>query len=152
MIFCTCSTSVGMTVNAHPSIQVGEPCRVEVLGAVLTFTELGAEKESPPASFLASCVGGYDSASMPPTLFIAGTCMSAGKTSGLSFDSRVNAPRSQDCDDESHRGSIAARPWRWWTMVRFVTFTDVGFTHDRWRSVEYCQELPSALSSLPVDL
>ena len=40
---------IGECTSINP--EVGEPCHVEVLGAVVTFTELGP-KESPPVSFL----------------------------------------------------------------------------------------------------
>jgi len=70
---------LGHCISANPDI--GAPFRAEVLGAVLAFPELGdrvgrpahiRDHAIPPAQRLESTV---------PVVYVAGTCMSAGKTS-----------------------------------------------------------------------
>lgn len=70
---------IGACTSANPD--VGPPCRVEVLGAVLRFPELG-RRVGVPASIQPGPVAPRDDlpADLPPLVFIAGTCMHAGKT------------------------------------------------------------------------
>lgn len=69
---------IGLCTSANPD--VGPPCRVEVLGQVLSFPHLG-ERRGVPASIrtdalpLADLLG--DSV---PIVYVSGTCMNAGKT------------------------------------------------------------------------
>jgi hypothetical protein len=69
---------LGRCTSVNPDI--GPPFRAEVLGAVLAFPELGdrvgrpahiRDRAVPPADFLESRV---------PVVYVAGTCMNAGKT------------------------------------------------------------------------
>ncbi|MGH7538027.1 MAG: hypothetical protein ACREMF_05295, partial [Gemmatimonadales bacterium] len=70
---------LGRCTSANP--EIGPPFRAEVLGAILAFPDLGDRIGSPahirdhaipPADRLESAV---------PVVYVAGTCMSAGKTS-----------------------------------------------------------------------
>lgn len=69
---------IGLCTSANPD--VGPPCRVEVLGQILSFPHLG-ERRGVPASIrtdalpLAERLG--DSL---PVVYVSGTCMNAGKT------------------------------------------------------------------------
>ncbi len=69
---------LGRCTSVNP--EIGPPFRAEVLGAVLAFPELGdrvgrpahiRDRAVPPADFLESRV---------PVVYVAGTCMNAGKT------------------------------------------------------------------------
>jgi hypothetical protein len=69
---------IGRCTSENP--EVGPPARVEVLGAVMTFPELGRRIGSPASIFpgpvpLADRLDG-----LPPAVFVVGTCMHAGKT------------------------------------------------------------------------
>jgi len=69
---------IGRCTSANPD--VGPPARVEVLGAVLQFPELGRRVGEPASIFpgpapLADTLG-----PLPPAVFVVGTCMHAGKT------------------------------------------------------------------------
>lgn len=62
------------------SPDVGPPARVEVLGAVLRFPELG-RRVGVPASIFPGPVPMADTLGpLPPVVFIVGSCMHAGKT------------------------------------------------------------------------
>src|SRR5262249_52408364 len=69
---------IGRCTSTHPDL--GAPLRAEVLGAVLVFPELGDRIGRPahirdgaiPAARTLSC--------RIPVVYVAGTCMSAGKT------------------------------------------------------------------------
>lgn len=69
---------IGLCTSANPD--VGPPCRVEVLGQVLSFPHLG-ERRGVPASIrtdalpLAERLG-----ESVPVAYVSGTCMNAGKT------------------------------------------------------------------------
>lgn len=69
---------IGLCTSANPD--VGPPCRVEVLGQVLYFPDLG-ERRGRPATIktnalaLAKRIEGS-----VPIVYVAGTCMNAGKT------------------------------------------------------------------------
>ena len=60
---------------------VGPPCRVEVLGSVLQFHELG-RRVGTPARIAPGPVSPLDSLpeDLPPVVLVAGSCMHAGKT------------------------------------------------------------------------
>jgi hypothetical protein len=69
---------LGKCTSANP--EIGPPFKAEVLGAILTFPELGdrvgrpaqiRDRAVPPATALESVV---------PVVYVAGTCMNAGKT------------------------------------------------------------------------
>jgi len=70
---------IGRCTSANPD--VGPPCRVEVLGAVMTFPELG-RRVGVPATIFPGPVALADRLpqGMPPVVLVAGTCMHAGKT------------------------------------------------------------------------
>ncbi|MDQ2919415.1 MAG: hypothetical protein M3R10_06015 [Verrucomicrobiota bacterium] len=68
---------IGTAVSGSPD--VGAPFEVEVLGQVLLFKEFGS-RVGQPASIEAGAVKGQPNAPQVPVIFIAGTCMNAGKT------------------------------------------------------------------------
>jgi hypothetical protein len=70
---------IGLATSANPD--VGPPCRVEVLGAILRFPELG-RRVGVPASIQPGPVSPRDDLpkNLPPLILVAGTCMHAGKT------------------------------------------------------------------------
>lgn len=69
---------IGLCTSANPD--VGPPCRVEVLGQVLSFPHLG-ERKGIPATIKANALPLADrlEASVP-LIYVSGTCMNAGKT------------------------------------------------------------------------
>ncbi|MCO4771836.1 MAG: hypothetical protein KDA24_17525 [Deltaproteobacteria bacterium] len=70
---------IGLCTSVNPD--VGPPCRVEVLGAVMRFPELG-RRVGVPASIAPGPVAPRDDlpADLPPLILVAGSCMHAGKT------------------------------------------------------------------------
>lgn len=69
---------IGVAVSGNP--EVGPPARVEVLGSVLVFPELG-RRVGKAANIFPGPVPLSDAlAPMPPCVFVVGTCMHAGKT------------------------------------------------------------------------
>lgn len=69
---------IGRCTSVSP--EVGPPCRVEVLGAVLAFPELG-RRVGHPASIMPGPVAASDTLdSLPPMVLLVGSCMHAGKT------------------------------------------------------------------------
>ena len=70
---------IGLCTSMNPD--VGPPCRVEVLGAVMTFPELG-RRVGVPASIFPGPIAPCDTlpADLPPLVLVAGSCMQAGKT------------------------------------------------------------------------
>lgn len=68
---------IGTAVSGSPD--VGAPFEVEVLGQVLFFPEFGS-RVGQPASIDSGAVKGRPDAKSVPVIFIAGTCMNAGKT------------------------------------------------------------------------
>ncbi len=70
---------IGRCTSANPD--VGPPCRVEVLGAIQRFPELG-RRVGVPASIAPGPVSPVDTLpdDCPPLVLVAGTCMHAGKT------------------------------------------------------------------------
>ncbi|TNE90188.1 MAG: hypothetical protein EP330_09015 [Deltaproteobacteria bacterium] len=69
---------IGLATSANP--QVGPPARVEVLGAVQTFPELG-RRVGRPASINPGIVQPADVlGELPPSIWLVGTSMNSGKT------------------------------------------------------------------------
>jgi len=70
---------IGRCTSTNP--EFGPPCRVEVLGAVQHFPELG-RRVGVPATIFPGPVALAETlpADLPPVLLVAGTCMHAGKT------------------------------------------------------------------------
>ena len=68
---------IGTAVSGSPD--VGAPFQVEVLGQVLLFKEFGS-RVGQPASIDSGAVKGNANAPQVPVIYIAGTCMNAGKT------------------------------------------------------------------------
>jgi hypothetical protein len=70
---------IGLCTSVNPD--VGPPCRVEVLGAVMTFPELG-RRIGVPASISPGPIAPRDElpADLPPLVLVAGSCMHSGKT------------------------------------------------------------------------
>lgn len=146
---------IGECTSINP--EVGEPCRVEVLGAVLTFAELG-RREGKPASIFPGPVPLLNTIpqSMPPTLFVAGTCMSAGKTSAACRLIRELTHRGLKIATTKVTGVALRRDSLEMVdhgSIQSVTFTDVGFASTTGGEVsDIAKSCLTALSSLPVDL
>jgi hypothetical protein len=68
---------IGKAISASPD--VGAPFEVEVLGQVLLFNEFGS-RVGQPASIETGAVKGNARAPQVPVIYLAGTCMNAGKT------------------------------------------------------------------------
>lgn len=69
---------IGLCTSANPD--VGPPCRVEVLGQVLSFPHLG-ERRGVPATIKANALPLFDRLEESvPLVYVSGTCMNAGKT------------------------------------------------------------------------
>jgi hypothetical protein len=70
---------IGKVTSENPG--VGPPCRVEVLGSVLQFNELG-RRVGTPARISPGSVTPLDALPdrLPPVVLVAGSCMHAGKT------------------------------------------------------------------------
>ena len=68
---------IGRAVSGSPD--VGKPFEVEVLGQVLLFPEFGS-RVGQPAFIDSGAVKGQAGVKAVPVIFIAGTCMNAGKT------------------------------------------------------------------------
>ncbi|MFZ5481516.1 MAG: hypothetical protein ACOZNI_32440 [Myxococcota bacterium] len=69
---------IGQCTSANPD--VGPPCRVEVLGQVLTFPNL-ASRRGVPASIRTNALPLAEKLDgSVPIVYVAGTCMNAGKT------------------------------------------------------------------------
>ena len=68
---------IGKAVSASPD--VGPPFEVEILGQVLLFKEFGS-RVGEPASIDSGAVKLQANSHKVPVIFIAGTCMNAGKT------------------------------------------------------------------------
>lgn len=65
--------------TSHSPI-VGPPARVEVLGAILSFPEFGSRMGVPATIHRGPVTARATLGKIPPTLFLVGTCMHAGKT------------------------------------------------------------------------
>ena len=69
---------LGISTSINPDL--GPPFRAEVLGAILAFPELG-DRIGRPAHIRDGAVPPADRLSdVPPVVYVAGTCMNAGKT------------------------------------------------------------------------
>jgi len=68
---------IGLAVSGSPD--VGTPFQVEVLGQVLLFKEFGS-RVGQSASIDSGAVKGNERTPPVPVIYIAGTCMNAGKT------------------------------------------------------------------------
>jgi hypothetical protein len=68
---------LGQCISANPG--VGDPFEVEVLGQVLRFPQFGS-REGQPAFIQDGALQGRPGAGPVPAIFVAGTCMNAGKT------------------------------------------------------------------------
>jgi hypothetical protein len=68
---------IGLCSSHHP--ELGPPFEVEVLGQVLAFPDFQSRKGK-PATLTGALLPGKTSSPFPPTIFVAGTCMNAGKT------------------------------------------------------------------------
>ncbi len=68
---------LGHCVSSNPG--VGAPFEVEVLGQVLVFPEFGS-RLGQPAFIQSAAVQGRPQATPVPVVYVAGTCMNAGKT------------------------------------------------------------------------
>ncbi|MDX2194581.1 MAG: hypothetical protein NW201_14650 [Gemmatimonadales bacterium] len=69
---------LGRCTSVNP--EIGPPFRAEVLGAVLTFPELG-DRVGRPAHIRDGAIPPADRLdAIPPVVYVAGTCMNAGKT------------------------------------------------------------------------
>jgi len=68
---------IGQCVSSN--IGVGAPFELEVLGQVLAFPEFGS-RTGVPAFIQSAAVPGKPNAKPVPVVFVAGTCMNAGKT------------------------------------------------------------------------
>ncbi|MFT6817755.1 MAG: hypothetical protein ACJATT_001565 [Myxococcota bacterium] len=74
---------IGECTSANP--EVGPPARAEVLGVVLTFHS-GERRDGQPANIFPGPVALRDVVpQLPPLVFVAGTCMHAGKTAAASI-------------------------------------------------------------------
>jgi hypothetical protein len=68
---------IGHAVSGSPD--VGDPFQVEILGQVLLFRDFGS-RVGQPAFIDSAAVKGQPDAKPVPVIYIAGTCMNAGKT------------------------------------------------------------------------
>lgn len=68
---------LGRCTSANPD--VGPPFEVEILGQMLVFPEFGS-RAGQPASIRLNALSASDSLPTCPVVYIAGTCMNAGKT------------------------------------------------------------------------
>ncbi len=68
---------IGKAMSGSPD--VGAPFEVEILGQVLLFPEFGT-RIGAPASISDGAIKGRENGRRVPVIFVAGTCMQAGKT------------------------------------------------------------------------
>ena len=68
---------MGHCVSSNPG--VGDPFEVEIMGQVLAFPEFG-NRTGQPAFIHSNALEGKPGAGPVPVVFVAGTCMNAGKT------------------------------------------------------------------------
>jgi hypothetical protein len=68
---------MGICVSSNPG--VGAPFEVEVLGQVLSFPQFGS-RLGQPAFIQTGAVEGKPGTKLVPVVYVAGTCMNAGKT------------------------------------------------------------------------
>lgn len=113
------------------SSEVGPPCRVEVLGAVQHFAQLG-RRVGQPASIFPGPVALRDDLPdpMPPVLLVAGTCMSAGKTAAACLLIREATSRGKRVASAKVTGVALRRDSLEMVdhgSVESLTFNDAGF-------------------------
>ncbi|HSK08845.1 MAG TPA: hypothetical protein VK911_04670 [Vicinamibacterales bacterium] len=72
---------IGRCVSRNP--EVGPPFEIELLGQVLAYPDFQS-RQAQPASIALGALGGRDVASVPPVVYVMGTCMNAGKTAAAS--------------------------------------------------------------------
>lgn len=119
---------IGQCTSVNPD--VGPPCRVEVLGAVLRFPELG-RRVGVPASISPGPVALRDDlpTDLPPLILVAGSCMHAGKTAAACALVRA-ASRAGMTVAATKVTGVALRRDSLEMMdhgaVRAVTFVDTG--------------------------
>ncbi|MEE2829929.1 MAG: hypothetical protein VX498_12135 [Myxococcota bacterium] len=120
---------IGECVSANPDL--GPACRVEVLGAVQHFPELG-RRVGVPAHIFPGPVRLTDTlpADMPPVVLVAGTCMHAGKTAASCLLIREATQRGLKVAASKVTG-VALRSDTLQMMdhgaIEAVTFCDAGF-------------------------
>lgn len=73
---------IGQCTSANP--EVGPPARVEILGSVLRFPELGRRVGEPASIFPGPIQFADTLKAMPPVVMLVGTSMNAGKTRAAS--------------------------------------------------------------------
>ncbi|MBN2798351.1 MAG: hypothetical protein JXX28_04325 [Deltaproteobacteria bacterium] len=73
---------IGQCTSANP--EVGPPARVEILGSVLRFPELGRRVGEPASIFPGPIAFADHLKPMPPVVMLVGTSMNAGKTRAAS--------------------------------------------------------------------
>ena len=119
---------IGMCTSVNPD--VGPPCRVEILGAVMTFPELG-RRVGVPASINPGPVARRADlpAGLPPLILVAGSCMHAGKTAAACMIVRAATQRGMTVSAAKVTG-VALRRDTLEMMdhgaVEAVTFVDTG--------------------------
>jgi len=72
---------IGRCVSQNP--EVGAPFEVEILGQVLAYPEFQSRQHQ-PATIALGALAGREVASIPPVVYVMGTCMNAGKTAAAS--------------------------------------------------------------------
>jgi len=119
---------IGECTSVNPDI--GPPCRVEVLGAVQHFPQLG-RRVGVPARIAPGPIALADSlpADLPPIVLIAGTCMHAGKTAAACHLVRAATARGMRVAATKVTGVALRRDsleMRDHGAVAAVTFVDAG--------------------------
>jgi hypothetical protein len=120
---------IGLCNSANPDL--GPPCRVEVLGAIQRFPELG-RRVGVPATIFPGTVALADRlpTDMPPVVLVAGTCMHAGKTAAACLLIREASQRGLKIAAAKVTG-VALRndtlEMRDHGAAEVVTFCDAGF-------------------------
>jgi len=120
---------IGLCNSANPDL--GPPCRVEVLGAIQRFPELG-RRVGIPASIFPGTVDLLDRLpeNMPPVVLVAGTCMHAGKTAASCLLIREASQRGMRVAAAKVTG-VALRAdtleMRDHGAAEVITFCDAGF-------------------------
>ena len=120
---------IGQCTGASPD--VGAPARVEVLGTVMKFPEMG-RRVGVPANIFPGPVALCDDlpATMPPMILVAGTCMSAGKTAAACLLIREATSRGMRVASAKVTG-VALRRDSLEMMdhgsIESLTFNDAGF-------------------------